>query len=385
VRQAGACIYSIYPTNQPFLASGGSDSVAVLTQSDCLWTASSNAPWITITSGSSGTGGGRVNYSVAFNTSISPRSGTLTIAGQSGSSGSGNGTVSYTVATNTSGNARTGTLTIGPRTFTVMQVGVNAVSSVSAASFLGAELASESIVAAFGTNLATAVAVATTLPLPTTLAGTIVKVRDSAGMERLAPLFFVAPSQVNCLVPPGTANGAATVTITSRVGAVSAGMIQVASVAPGLFAANANGQGVAAAVALRVKNNGTQSFEPVANFDAAQGRFVAAPIDLGLEGDQVFLVLYGAGLRNRSTLSAVTCKIGGVDTAVLFVGAAEGYVGLDQINIGPLPRSLNRNNKHLDRSNHGDHGASRGKAITIAIPVFPVPPVVEPVYQCCLV
>ena len=35
---------------------------------------------------------------------------------------------------------------------------------------------------------------------------------------------------------------------------------------------------------------------------------------------------------------------------------------------------LNRNNKHWGRSNHGDHGASRGKAITIAIPVFPAPP-----------
>ena len=35
---------------------------------------------------------------------------------------------------------------------------------------------------------------------------------------------------------------------------------------------------------------------------------------------------------------------------------------------------LNRNNKHLDRSNHGDHRASRGKAITVAVPVFPVPP-----------
>jgi len=36
-----------------------------------------------------------------------------------------------------------------------------------------------------------------------------------------------------------------------------------------------------------------------------------------------------------------------------------------------------------DRSNHGGHGASRGKAITIVIPVFPVPPVVEPMCQCC--
>jgi hypothetical protein len=46
---------------------------------------------------------------------------------------------------------------------------------------------------------------------------------------------------------------------------------------------------------------------------------------------------------------------------------------------------LNRNNKYWDRPNHGDHGASRGKAITIVIPVFPVPPVVELMYQCRLV
>jgi hypothetical protein len=39
------------------------------------------------------------------------------------------------------------------------------------------------------------------------------------------------------------------------------------------------------------------------------------------------------------------------------------------------------NNKHRDRSNYGEHGASRGKAITITIPVLPV---VEPVRQCCL-
>jgi hypothetical protein len=46
----------------------------------------------------------------------------------------------------------------------------------------GAELASESIVAAFGAGLATATQVATSLPLPTTLAGTTVKVRDNAGV-----------------------------------------------------------------------------------------------------------------------------------------------------------------------------------------------------------
>jgi len=38
---------------------------------------------------------------------------------------------------------------------------------------------------------------------------------------------------------------------------------------PGLFTANVSGQGVAAAVALRVKAGGSQVFEPVARFDAA--------------------------------------------------------------------------------------------------------------------
>ncbi|MGH9844830.1 MAG: hypothetical protein ACREEM_39440, partial [Blastocatellia bacterium] len=66
--------------------------------------------------------------------------------------------------------------------------------SVSAASFSGAALAAEAIVASFGSNLATTMQSATVSPLPTTLAGTSVKVRDSAGSERLAPLFFVSPT-----------------------------------------------------------------------------------------------------------------------------------------------------------------------------------------------
>jgi len=48
----------------------------------CTWTASSNAAWLTITSGSSGSGNGSVGYSIAANAGASQRSGTLTIAGQ---------------------------------------------------------------------------------------------------------------------------------------------------------------------------------------------------------------------------------------------------------------------------------------------------------------
>jgi len=152
--------------------------------------------------------------------------------------------------------------------------------SVSAASYVGTTLASESIITAFGAGLATATQVATSTPLPTTLAGTTVKVRDSSGMERAAPLFFVSPTQINYLMPQGTASGAATVTITSANSETSLAGAQVASVAPGLFTANASGQGIAAAIALRVKADGTQIFEPISRFDPAQSQLVAVPIDL---------------------------------------------------------------------------------------------------------
>ncbi|MGH9842983.1 MAG: hypothetical protein ACREEM_29955, partial [Blastocatellia bacterium] len=209
-------------------------------------------------------------------------------------------------------------------------------------SYSGASLAGESIVSAFGAGLASATAAATAAPLPTTLGGSTVKVRDSAGTERLAPLFFVSPTQINYQIPRGTATGQAMVTITSGNSVAAAGVALIAMVAPGLFTVNASGQGIAAAVALRVKADGTQSFEPVAQFDPAQNKFVATPIDLGPETDQVFLLLFGTGVRNRSALSVVSARLGGpngVDAQVSFAGGLDGFVGLDQVN-ARLSRSL---------------------------------------------
>ncbi len=221
---------------------------------------------------------------------------------------------------------------------TTFPMAINRIANVSAASYDAALLASESIAVAFGSNLATSTAVANG-SLPTTLAGTTVKVKDSAGVERLSPLFFVSPTQVNYQVPIGTLPGLALITITNSAGQQSQSAMQIASVAPGLFTADATGKGVAAASILRIKSGGAQSYESVSMFDATQNQFIPRPIDLGPASDQVFLILFGGGLRFRSDAANVKVKIGGVNAAVSFAGPQGGFIGLDQIN-AQVPRSL---------------------------------------------
>jgi uncharacterized protein (TIGR03437 family) len=208
----------------------------------------------------------------------------------------------------------------------------NAAASVSAASYSAAPLAAESIVTAFGVQLAVTTQSAATLPLPTVLAGTQISVRDSLGVERLAPQFFISPLQANFQMPLGTALGTATITFTAGNGAVATGTANIANVAPGLFSANANGQGVAAAFALRVKADGSQTYEPIARFDATANRFVPLPIDLGPASEQVYLVAFGTGFKFRSALTAVSLLLGGMQVQVTYAGPQGDLVGLDQLN-----------------------------------------------------
>jgi len=217
------------------------------------------------------------------------------------------------------------------------------VASVSAASYALGAVAPESIVSGFGANLSAETIAASVTPLPQTLGGVTVTVKDVLGQERLAPLFYVSPTQINYQVPLGTTVGEGAVTIRQNGTLVASGLLQIGPVSPSLFSSDATGRGAAAAQCVRVKADRSQSTESVTMYDATLSRLVAKPIDLGadlgVDSDQVFLVLYGSGIRSRSALSAVTATIGGVTVPVDFAGAQGQFIGLDQVNVR-LPRAL---------------------------------------------
>jgi uncharacterized protein (TIGR03437 family) len=241
------------------------------------------------------------------------------------------GRVTFYVAGNAanSSNTELGDL-IYTRSFSIQPAAApQAVATVSAASFTQGPLASETIAALFAAGgLADSTVLANSVPLPTTLGNVVVKVKDAANVERDAPLFFVSPGQINFLVPQGSGNGAATLTVLKNGAPVGQGPLTIESVGPGLFTANANGQGVPAAVLFRLKADGQQSIEAM-----------PAQIDLGPAGERVFLIAFGTGFRNRSALSAVTSTMGGENAPVSFAGAQGDLAGLDQANI-EIPRAL---------------------------------------------
>jgi uncharacterized protein (TIGR03437 family) len=215
-----------------------------------------------------------------------------------------------------------------------------AITSVSAASYaVGAPLAQESIASGFGHGLASGTEGATVQPPPTTLANTTVRVRDALGTERLAPLYYVGPAQINYYIPDGTAVGAATVTVTSAGQVTASADLTITAVAPGFFTANMDGRGAPAAWAIAVAPDQTQTFAAVIQCGLAVGSCVTAPINLGPAGTQVFVSLYGTGIRGRSSPSAVTATVGGVNAEVQYAGPQAQLVGMDQVNI-LIPRSL---------------------------------------------
>jgi hypothetical protein len=81
VRQASSCSWSFVPPYHQFDANGGNGAILVLVTGACSWTATTDAGWIQITAGSTGIGGGLVQFSASPNAGAA-RTATLTIGGE---------------------------------------------------------------------------------------------------------------------------------------------------------------------------------------------------------------------------------------------------------------------------------------------------------------
>jgi uncharacterized protein (TIGR03437 family) len=200
--------------------------------------------------------------------------------------------------------------------------------AVQSAAAIAYTLAPDSIASMYGTNLGSSTQKATSQPLPTTLGGASIMVIDAAGGQRPAPLIYASPTQINFVVPDGTAPGMATFTVSNGTTTQTA-TAMVQSIAPTLFSADGSGTGVAAATAIvtQVANPRLQGVIPV--FQCGSSGCSSVPIQLGVD-TPIYVSFYGTGIRNGKNLAL---SINGVNLPVLYAGPAPGFTGLDQINV----------------------------------------------------
>jgi uncharacterized protein (TIGR03437 family) len=223
--------------------------------------------------------------------------------------------------------------------------------SVSAAHYNISPIAKSAIVAAFGSSFASDTQTAYSIPLPTSLAETQLLIKDSAGVDHPAPLYYVSPTQINYQVPAGASLGPALVTVTSGDRHISTGLMTITSVAPALFTLNQSGSGAAAAL---------DGF----TFNGAP--FAATRPD----GQPNIIALFGTGLGADATdldagvnvSSRVEVTIDGTPATTVFAGSAPGFTGLNQFNV-VLPIAISPGTHKLVISRNG----VKSNLVTIAI------------------
>ncbi len=308
------CTYSVSPASQGF-SSTGTGNISVTTAAGCPWMAASNAPWITINSGTPGNGNGSVTYFVGQNpASSSYVTGTITVAGQT-----------FTV---TQGSAS-------------QQPAFPAQGLVNAASYQGGAVAPGELVTLFGTNLGPP-----SIQFPTVSASGVVG--TTAGGTRVlfdgapAPMIYALGAQVSAVVPFNVQGKQSTQVQVEYLGAASNPIsVAVAATAPAVFSLDSTGRGQAAALNQDNSVNGTAH-------PAARGSVIQI---YGTGGGTMTGAVEGTLDQGQARLTnGTTVSIGGVDAEVKYAGAAPGIVtGVIQINAvvpqgapsGAVPLSVN--------------------------------------------
>lgn len=161
--------------------------------------------------------------------------------------------------------------------------------------------------------MATGFDIAKGLPLPTTLAGSTVRVNGVP-----ASLFFVSKEQINFVLPAETSPGMAVVEVTSADGSITRCDLPISSTSPAIFTENQKGTDAPAGEATP----DGKLYYRLGNPDGSPN-----PVVVGH-----FLQMYGTGFR-AAAFDTIKVSIGGKVVPVLYAGKQPDFVGLDQLNV----------------------------------------------------
>jgi uncharacterized protein (TIGR03437 family) len=186
-----------------------------------------------------------------------------------------------------------------------------------------------SIVSIFGTNFASSLVQASTIPLSTSMGGVSVTFNDLP-----VPLYVVTSGQINAQLPAALTGSTATIVVTNSAGSSAPKTIQIAQFSPAIFTSNLQGTG-----------------QGIVVFALDPTKFAAMPSPNSkpaTAGD--FLTIYANGLGPvtpavpdgtaapdtpplATTTTTPVVTLGGKTCQVLFSGLVPDLVGLYQINI----------------------------------------------------
>ena len=387
VRQAGAvCAYTISPTSITF-GSKGAAPVNLQVTTKCIWTASTSADWLTLSSTGSNTGNGSITVATADNETPSSRTATVTIndqvvpvrqlgiqctytvlpstvsvpaaggpaqfsvntdpacawtvtnnspwitvTGTSPTTGPGN--VNLTIAANALPQSRVANLGVAGQRVSVSQLGVgitfSAASIQNASSFAGGALSPGEIFVIYGTGMGPQ----SLVTLQTTPDGTAIST-NLANTRVLfdgvpAPMIYTSAAQLSGIVPYSVAApGAAHITV-EYIGIPSSPVtVNTIQATPGIFTLNQQGSGAGA-----VRNQDFSINGPGNAATAGQALIVYWTGGGALSPAAPDGLLVSVNPPYPNVLLPVTATLGGAPASIGYAGAVPTLApGILQANI----------------------------------------------------
>jgi uncharacterized protein (TIGR03437 family) len=180
------------------------------------------------------------------------------------------------------------------------------------------------IASVFGSNLASSITAASTLPLPTSLGGVQVLLNGTVK----APLFYVSPTQINLQVPVEATGTSATLLVNNGGLQGNTVTVPLASEAPGIFTTASSGSGQAAVLNADSSVNSGSNPAPT----GTQVSFFATGLGVTVPAFTTGQVGATQEPLNRTVQQPVV-TIGGVPATVQYSGLAPSFVGLYQVNV----------------------------------------------------